>query len=503
MSSGVEADGVVAAAVILPAAAAYGAGWLAWQGGKLLIEANRAANRQIAEQKRQREEAARHRRMAAVAAHRQLADMCAQILAQLEEHTSAGGAMGAAELGQLKRELKQLCEERLPEDTAQIESLTSLGYLKLDQLVRRQKQLAALSLADSEAALSRGLTVADRMDDLRIAISAMEIRETNGRDIQAADPAVLERARLNARFARVTGKIMEALAFVEELTTTYGLTTAGSAWFHSCFNGVDALVERLCEPTTSNKALKKGILRLEEALEQYETLAPEIEKEIKQMSALYAVYAEASKALGEPIESIKSFRNAAELEEKLKYLQTRAERAQACAAIYQKLGASAYLCYAWDQELKALGYAVHTRKKILEMASRKPEHAKLGETKLPFYQWNEEDLTQLYSITAQCALQVIVHEDGTVSMQTIADAENGEAVSAQHSHCAQLKLLHERLRQNWFILYDYEETAPADAVTTTAAWRASEECTWKRSEGELIMEQRAKEKSAPKAKHIQ
>lgn len=49
MSSGVEADGIVAAAVILPVAAAYGAGWLAWRGGKLLIEANRAVDRQIAE----------------------------------------------------------------------------------------------------------------------------------------------------------------------------------------------------------------------------------------------------------------------------------------------------------------------------------------------------------------------------------------------------------------------------------------------------------------------
>ena len=84
MSSGVEADGIVAAAVVLPAAAAYGAGWLAWQAGKLLIEANRAANKQIAEKKRQIEEAARHRKMAAISAHSQLVDMCTQILSQIE-----------------------------------------------------------------------------------------------------------------------------------------------------------------------------------------------------------------------------------------------------------------------------------------------------------------------------------------------------------------------------------------------------------------------------------
>ena len=90
MSSGVEGNGVVAAAVVLPVAAAYGAGWLAWQGGKLLIEANRAVDRQIAEKKRQLEEAARHRKMAALSAHNQLVDMCSQIITQLEVQSTSG-----------------------------------------------------------------------------------------------------------------------------------------------------------------------------------------------------------------------------------------------------------------------------------------------------------------------------------------------------------------------------------------------------------------------------
>lgn len=87
MSSEVDGIGIIAAPVILPAAVAFGAGWLAWQGGKLLIEANRSVDRQIAEKKRQLEEAARHRKMAALAAHGQLVDMCSQILSQLEGGT--------------------------------------------------------------------------------------------------------------------------------------------------------------------------------------------------------------------------------------------------------------------------------------------------------------------------------------------------------------------------------------------------------------------------------
>ena len=504
MSSGVEAEGIIAAAVILPAAAAaaaFGAGWLAWQAGKLIIEAGKAVDREVAESKRLKEEAARHRRMAAIAAHNQLVDMCGQILQKLDQN-SAGSIEGFAELEQIKYDLKKICEEALPDDTAQIESLTSLGYLKLDKAIQQQKQIAAFELSESASGLYRGLSVADLMDDLRIAIAAMEIYATVGKDVKAADPAVLERAKLNERFTEVTGKIMAALEAVDSLTTTCGLTDAGSAWFHSCFNGVDILIETLCRPTTSNQELKKGIHRLEDAVRQYEMMAPSIEREIRKMIALYEVYVNASTALGEKVESIKSFKKSDEIEARLKELQVRAEQAKKCSEIYQKLGPEAYLCYAWDQELQAMGYKVHTREHISEMAQEDPEHAKLGEKKLPFYRWNEDDLTQLYSVSEECALQVIIHEDGTVSMQTIAESNSEDVVAAQHKHCDQLKMIHERLRKNWFVLYDYEETETADRITTVSSWRAADDQAFGRKSTDegTITDRRGKGKGTPAAK---
>ena len=49
MSSEIEGAGLIVAAVALPVAAAFGAGWLAWQAGKLLIDANAAVDRGIQE----------------------------------------------------------------------------------------------------------------------------------------------------------------------------------------------------------------------------------------------------------------------------------------------------------------------------------------------------------------------------------------------------------------------------------------------------------------------
>lgn len=503
MSSEVDSGGIVAAAVMLPVGVAFGAGWLAWQAGKLLVEANRAADRQIAEKKRQLEEVAMHRKRSALAAHSQLVDMCTQLLSQIDGNSATASVIDFAALEQLRAELHDICHESIPDDVMQIESLNSLGFLKLEKMVAKQQYLSSLQIESNSAGLYRGLSLADLMLDMKVAIAAMTVQATNGRDVRAADPIVLERVKLNEKLASVTARTMAALEYVAELSSSYGLSASSSAWFHSCFNGVDEQIGVLYMPSTPNAELKKGIKRLEGLLEQYDMLVPSIESDQKKFVALYQVYVDASKALGEPIASIKSFKSLKALEDSLLLLKKRSEKAQECAEIYQKLGPAAYICYAWDQELRSLGYSVHTRKDIAEMARHKPQHARLGENKLPFYHWNNDDLTQLYSMTSECSLQVIVHDDGAVTMKAISDADENEAKAVQAGHCSLLGKLHENLRKNWFVMYDYQETASPDEITSVAEWFGSEDSAWKPDRGDLITEQRRKEKSESRAKQSQ
>lgn len=503
MSSEVDSGGIVAAAVMLPAGVAFGAGWLTWQAGKLLIETNRAADRQIAEKKRQLQEAAMHRKRSALAVHSQLVNMCTQLLSRIDGHSAAASVIDFAELEQLKAELDDICHECIPDDVMQIESLNSLGFLKLEKLVAKQQYLSSLQIESNSAGLYRGLSLADLMLDMKVAIAAMTVQATNGRDVRAADPIVLERVKLNEKLASVTARTMAALEYIAELSSSYGLSASSSAWFHSCFNGVDEQIGVLYMPSTPNAELKKGIKRLEGLLEQYDMLVPSIESDQKKFAALYQVYVDASKALGEPIASIKSFKSLKALEDSLLLLKKRSEKARECAEIYQKLGPAAYICYAWDQELRSLGYSVHTRKDIAEMARHKPQHAHFGENKLPFYHWNDDDLTQLYSMTSECSLQVIVHDDGTVTMKVISDADENEAKAVQAGHCSLLSKLHENLRKNWFVMYDYQETASPDEITSVAEWFGSEDSAWKPDRSDLITEQRRKEKSESRVRQAQ
>jgi hypothetical protein len=272
---------------------------------------------------------------------------------------------------------------------------------------------------------------------------------------------------------------MLSLEHVEELTEEYGLSEASNKWLHSCFNGTDTTVAFLSQPTTSNEDLKKGIKRLESMVEQYEMMIPSIDKACVEIQTLYKVYVEASNALGEKIEKKRTFKSSKELEARLRELKERSKRAEQCAEVYKKLGKNAYICYAWDQELSALGYAVHSRKEIIEKANVKPQHAQIGDVKMPYYKWGESEMTQLYSVTEKCDLQVIVHEDGTVSMKTIANGNKENAAEAtQNSHCNKLKRLHENLRKNWFLIYDYEEKETADKVVSFGEWFSAEDNGW-------------------------
>lgn len=480
MSSEVETGGLVAAAVVLPVATAFGVGWLAWQGGKLLVEAGQAVNREVEEKKREIAERALQRKRLAYATREHLVDMCNGILSELDNVMSSVDVSDFEGIECLKRELISIINSDIPDDVSQIEGANLLGFSKVEVIVTKQRMIKNISLDQFNDSGYKKYAVADLMADFKIALMAATVSETVSTNIIASDPVVLERAKLNDRFMAVVCKIMLSLEHVGELTEEYGLSEASNKWLHSCFNGIDSTIASLSRPTTSNEDLKKGIKHLEGMMEQYETMIPSIDKACIEIQTLYKVYVEASKALGEKIEKKRTFKSAKDLETRLHELKERNKRAEQCAEVYKKLGKNAYICYAWDQELSALGYAVHSRKEIMERANVKPQHARVGDVKMPYYKWSDSEMTQLYSVTEKCDLQVIVHEDGTVSMKTIASGNKENAVEAtQESHCSKLKRLHENLKKNWFLIYDYEEKETAEKVVSFGEWFSAEDNEWR------------------------
>ena len=203
MSSEVDAGGLVAGAVILPVAAAYGAGWLAWQGGKILVEAGQAVNREVEEKKRIIAERNLQRKRLAYTTREHLVDMCNGILNELDAIMPSVDVSDYETIEQLKRELIAIINLDIPDDVSCLEGTNLLGFSKVEAIVNKQKLIKDVSLSCSNESGYKKYAVADLMADFKIALMAATISETVGTNVNAADPIVLERAKLNARFMTV------------------------------------------------------------------------------------------------------------------------------------------------------------------------------------------------------------------------------------------------------------------------------------------------------------
>lgn len=476
MSSGTDSGGVIALAVTAPVAIAFGAGWLAWQGGKLLYEANEKVNRQIADKKKGLAEKEFQKKQAAIAAYEQLKEICRQILIDIDKQLIECSVVETSILEEIRLDLQEILNTELTDDADQISSMASQGHAKLEVLLAKRRKAAQLELPNSTDFIYRGSSVADLMDDIKITLQTIDIQSGKCSNVSAANPIALERAKLYDELFAVVEEIINALSRVENISKEF-ISSSADAWFHSCFNGVDEAVKRLYMPSTSNSEIKKGIRRLKDSLDQFESILPSVEKDQRKFAALYSIYVSAAKALGDKVEPKTAFKNVSDLEQKLRFLQERAERAKKCSELYEKLGKEAYLCYAWDMELTALGYRVHARSEIEDLTGCETAHGKLGDKKLPFYKWGK-DLTQLYAISEQCELQLVVHNDGTISLQTLSSGDD-DVITEQKHHCSQLRRLHDNLRKNWFIFYDYEETASPETVISVDDYMESEKSQWK------------------------
>ena len=500
MSSEVYATGMVASAVMVSAGAAIGVAlgpfWLAWQGGKLVFELGSAlvtdVKHNLDEKKRRLKEIEAYRKKSVIKTHHELLDMCAKTLNQLNEFQQT------LEIEQLRIELNSIIQETIPDDIKCLEELISSGFAKLNKINEKVQFFYNVKIGEKSATLYRSLY--EEMKDIYVSISAMEIQRTNGENLIAPNPEVLERVKLNEKLYEVTEQILNALNYVEKLGAQFTFSSSHKAWYKSCFSGVNNQLEFLYKSSTKNSELKKGVQKLEDILVRYNSMKHHIEKEV----LLYKTYADAANALGEPIESFDSFKNSFELEDKLLFLKKRSEKAQKCAKIYNKLGHSAYICYAWDQELKALGYTTYSQKDIEKLVNYKPQYAQVGENEIPFYNWTKKDLTQLYSMSEECSLQLIIHDDGSVTMKAVSDTNDNQTKETQKHHCSLLNKLHENLRKNWFVLYDYQETKSPDEITSVAEWFYSEDSAWKTNvkENQKVVKGRKKENKGKKYQYM-
>lgn len=503
MSSGVESGGVIiAAAVAAPAAAIYAAGWTAWQAGKLIVHTMQTVDKTVEEAKKMREDSARRRMQAAADGRRQLIALCQSVMRELPSSGDASVVMAA---NNMKYELRRITEEELPASAEQLESMNALGLAQVNEILHRKNQLLKKHLRDITA--YEGLSAADLMEDLNTAFKAAEINRTNAADVRAADPEVYERAQLQRQYHQISGKYAHLAAFIADITEHYGMTAENAHWFSRLLDVSETRLSDLASPLLSNEEMRSRLKVLEHELSRNDQLLATLRREKQKMDELYPIYKAVAADLCEPVYEMRHFKRAKALEEEMERLKPRAVLARNRAEIYRRLGKAGYMCYAWDQELRKQGYNVKSRTDIEALTGKKAVRVMHNGKALPFYQWTAEEASQIYEISPECQLQLIVHADGSTSMQTIytgfTASDDRLAVEAQTAHCGKVAEIIRGLRENWFITYSSREAAPPEALMSAAQWRDLYINGWEPLEEQELSHRRREEEEARRSRQQQ
>lgn len=479
MSSSAEGGAVIAGAVLAPLTLTYAAGWLLVQGGKLVVSAVEQNERLVQEKKKELAAAEQIRKDRALVARNKIIDSCKALLLELEDKDDVPSSQ-ALQLDEIRWELKEVCEGS-PEGSAdEIDRRNAQAMTLLDKITHRLTGLRDVMICDGGE--YDGYAVSDLLDDLRISVAASTIRATIGENVVVTSHRKIEREGLQERLEAVVKRIDAALQLRAELAEDpglYELYEEKSSFFNSCFSGIDAKIQRLYSDHLNNQELKKGIDDLERMMDRYDLIYPSIDRKKKKlagMSKTYAVYKASAILLGEIPRKLSSFAGLDEINAELSRLHNRAERAKQCSVVYQKLGWSAYVCFAWTQELQSRGYQVKGKNEISELAQYTPE--RVGE--LPVYKWDEKAITEFFGLTNECSLQLIVHEDGSTTMQTIAqDGHSDKVVHVQKKHCDVLTSVRKSLKENWFISYDeLERNQGSEIIMSATQWRQDTSNAW-------------------------
>lgn len=258
-------------------------------------------------------------------------------------------------------------------------------------------------------------------------------------------------------------------------------------YLNQLFEGVEAKIHTLIEKDLSFREMALLLEDLERRWEQYRIKAAELNDEEEYFTCTYEAYTGVCKGLMEEVKPKSAFASVKELDETMAYMEKRVAHMYECAKIYAELGRDAYICHAFDVEMKKLGYQMMERKTAGEFVFADCAKQMEQDEDSIFFKMEDGSLSQIYKISEETFVQVIVREDGTTSMETFtADdyAEEQKVIADQKKHCAKSEKLSKALKENWFVITKMDELIPPEIITVrkvTGYDDNEEEMAWETS----------------------
>lgn len=212
--------------------------------------------------------------------------------------------------------------------------------------------------------------------------------------------------------------------------------------------------------------LEGKISSIEKGIDAYYTFKAGLDKEQEKFLTMYLLYKESCEKIGEECKEAVEFDSIEELEYEIKTRINMLELSQRRRKLYDKLGKEAYICMAFETELNKLNYFTVNKQEAEVISSEQLRNYKLGDQWIPCYEYGDDSMMQIFRINDEVGMQLIIHRDGSSTMETISLVNDVDTViSTQKKHCEMTEKLKSALAENWFVLADFEEERSANVVS--------------------------------------
>lgn len=449
-----------ALAVLTPVAAGYGV----YKAG-ITIKDMLVREHQEALERQYREEAQARARMEMEKRIREeIIDKCQRYINELQRDMNNESNDVSKYAKELISKLNVICEKTV-RDIDSLEMQNQSDDHHIDELVRSYK-------AQRDCIISN-IKESDRVTSFLCSIDRLfESLTTTDygfvHDISIKDNEQVQLTKLHSQAEKLIEEFYTCVNREIDRFSNYPISSVEIDRIAILFNNIREEIMALS--TEKEKwVIENRIQAISRRMEAYYTDKALLDKEQEKFMNLYLRYKKSFEETGEEYKEAIEFDTYDELEAAVSYRVKQLKRMQYCSELYLKMGHEAYICMAFEMELKRLDYIAESKEMAEHILKQELQYAQMGGKKTPFYKHDNNSVTRIFKAGSNTELQLIIHADGSTTMETIAlnDTLENAVREVQKVHCAKSKLLEKALKDNWFITVKYDEQRSSDNISLT------------------------------------
>lgn len=464
--------GPIAIGAALAVLAPIAGGYAIVSAGKAIYDGLAREHQKALERLAQEQARERMRLEKAVEKRRQITLECKKKIDELK--TSGYLSDPATELlaRQIMSEIQSIADYDEKNDVNNIELRNGLDLQRIKELTDNlKKEIVLISENKSE-----NFSMLSFIEKIEAMFSGLNIDDYYFvKNIQVENSEKVEIKKLLEKLDSLRAKFYEIIAREVERVENCPINSYDANRVADIFKCINDELSSIDYTKIEKWLLEAKIASIERYIDSYRIHKYELDKEQEKFLELYLRYKESCEKVGDAYKEAVEFDSLQELEKEIDSRNDMLSRLKERSALLEELRKESgsedvarelYICYAIETELNRMNYEIADKASAETIVGEKLKNYRLKDKLLQYYEHGSNSMMQLFKVSDDVGLQLIVHSDGTSTMETVSlkESDNETVVKIQKEHCERTKKLEEVLKQNWGVEIELEEKTSAAHV---------------------------------------